>query len=134
MRIPFISRLRAHRDLRDTALTVIAQSNSQLHEDLKTLRGQVEELVKLNRRRELLVIAAHAFADRFDDEWLASELADRMSDADLETLLDLFHAAGRSEAIEMWKSHHTTDQTGPESSEDQGQGPAHAQVPVVSAL
>ncbi|MFJ8699486.1 hypothetical protein [Streptomyces ardesiacus] len=124
MRIPFFTHWRLHRDLRDTSLTMLLHSNAQLHDDMADLKRQMRELARLNQRRELLVIAAQAMVDEFDSSLLAADLANNLSNAELEPLLDLFIAAGRPEAAEVWKNFHSDEDPDPfakDENEDQDQ-------------
>lgn len=126
MRIPFFTNWLSRRAQRDMALGTLMHSNMHLHEDLDALKGQVGELVKLNRRRELLVIAAQALADKFDDAHLAFGLANHLSDSELAPLLDLFHAAGRPEAADLWESSHSGDDDDPDPFASEDQEPDYA--------
>lgn len=106
MRIPFITARRNRQIsevLRDEAMTDLLVSNVRLAEAVQTLDRQVGELVKLNQRRENLVIAAMDVADGFDNASIASDAAPHFTELELAPLIRLFHAAGRFEAAEIWE-------------------------------
>ncbi|MFF8629708.1 hypothetical protein [Streptomyces werraensis] len=109
MRFPFITARRERRAMQDNALRALTESGIQVHRSIEHLDKHVQEIGRLSQRRELLVIAAHALAEKFTDPALAASLADQLSDAELEPLLDLFHAAGRPEAADVWHFHHSSD-------------------------
>ncbi|MEV3860690.1 hypothetical protein AB0J38_41075 [Streptomyces sp. NPDC050095] len=87
MHIPFLSRWRASRKVQE----------------------QVTELLALNRRRELLVVAAQDLAQTFDDSLLALHLAPGFSDHQIHVLTELFWAAGHREAADKWQKYAVPD-------------------------
>jgi len=106
MRIPFFSSSRnrlAREETRDLALTELLLSNARLTDEVRVLSRQVGELVKLNQRRENLVIAAMDVVDGFDNASIASDAAPHFTELELAPLLRLFQAAGRWEAAEIWE-------------------------------
>lgn len=113
MRIPIITSWLNRRDMRDTSLAMVVQSNGQLHDDVTELTRQVRALVELNQRKENLVMAATDVAEGFNDAWLARGAAPHFSESELQPLLRLFHAAGRFEAAEMWAKENDTPDPDP---------------------
>ncbi|WP_055523476.1 hypothetical protein [Streptomyces graminilatus] len=116
MRIPFITHWLIHRDMRDTALTMLVQSNVQLHEDLEKLRLQMGAR---DPKREVLLIAAMELVDKFDDPNLAHGVAPHLSELELAPLTGLMHAAGRHDAAEFWERYQVAgDDSEPEDDQD----------------
>ncbi|MGW5773138.1 hypothetical protein ACWEVY_28800 [Streptomyces longwoodensis] len=95
MRIPFFSAWREDRKVRDFALTALVHSDTQAQEKLN-------ELLKLSRRRELLVVAARSLAEQFNDKDMAEELSPHFCVDQLDSVVGLLRAAGCHEAAQWW--------------------------------
>jgi hypothetical protein len=122
MRIPFFTARREMRRMRDMSLAALMHSNSHIHQELTTMRVQ---LGARDPKRELLLVAAMALVDGFDDPQLAFDVAPHLSDGDLAPLVELFHAAGRHEAAEFWERYQVTgDDSEPEPDDQEHAEPA----------
>jgi hypothetical protein len=118
MRIPFFTARREMRRMRDLSLAVLMHSNSHIHEELTAMRVQ---LGARDPKRELLLIAAMELVDGFDDPQLAYDVAPHLSDGDLAPLVELFHAAGRHEAAEVWERYQAANDDSVPEPDDQEQ-------------
>jgi hypothetical protein len=98
----FIRRIFRRHPSTSEVLAALVHSQVHLHE-------QVNELVKLNKRRELLVVSAHHFASVFDDSHLAHDEQGRFSDRQMSALTGLLKAAGYGSAADIWLSYHIAD-------------------------
>ncbi|MGW2710748.1 hypothetical protein ACWC4J_17410 [Streptomyces sp. NPDC001356] len=116
MRIPLISTWIERRHERVEVLTLLADSNLLIHR-------QLDELLKLSRRRELLVAAAENLVDKLDDQELAESAANAFTATELFPIVDLLRTAGRHEAAKRWTDAHE-DWADLMSDEDQDQGEA----------
>ncbi|QJS09117.1 hypothetical protein HKX69_05955 [Streptomyces argyrophyllae] len=95
MRIPLISTWIERRHERVEVLTLLADSNLLIHR-------QLDELLKLSRRRELLVVAAQTLAEKFNDKEMAEELSPSFCVDQLASVVDLLRAAGYPQAADWW--------------------------------
>jgi hypothetical protein len=150
MRIPLITNWFERRKMREAALTALVHSDTQLHEKqnyvvvkidehsdaLTDLVTNVDELLKLNRRRELLVAAAMNLVEKLDDEELAHDTANAFSVTELFPLVDLLRTAGYDEAANWWADAHDgwadfmSDEDEPDEHQDQDQPePAEGEEP-----
>lgn len=107
----FLCKRRTRRAMRDVALGTLMESNAKLHEDM-------DKLMKLNRRREELVIAAMDLVDTFDSgPLIVGPLAEQFTEAEIAPLVRLFHAAGRHESAELLEELNAAPE--PSDNEDQ---------------
>jgi len=123
MRIPFLPHWLSHRTLRSQTLGALLYSEERLHvkankqateiasltNSIKQLSADVAELAKVSRRRELVVVAAHHFAEVFSNTGLAHDEGAHLNDKQMHALTELMRVTGYGKAADIWQSYHIPD-------------------------
>ncbi|MFI0553449.1 hypothetical protein [Streptomyces scabiei] len=74
--------------------------------EMRQMHEKLDELLKLNRRRELLVAAAENLAEKLDDEDLAHDISNHFCVSELFPIVQLLEVTGRNEAAKWWAETH----------------------------
>ncbi|MYX26081.1 hypothetical protein GTY75_05255 [Streptomyces sp. SID8381] len=121
MRIPFFSNWIERRAVRDMALAELLHADTHMHE-------KVNELLKLSRRRELLVVASQHLAEKLNDKEMAEELSEHFCLDQLSSVVNLLRAAGYHQAAQWWADSNSDYlSAAADEDEDEDQEPAEAE-------